>query len=441
MMKEVAVALLLLCLLVTPEIIEISGQSRDLAVTVEPREPCIAGFPCEINVTITNLDGPIMLDYVKLITPWGATVKNLGLRGLAANSTTVITVIVEVDRSSLEGANFIRPLVRFFKKGEIGLKTIEGNRSSILIIKPKVNATLYVVLNKEEIYVGEPLLLEGSYKIEGIPKNFRPSLSLYLDGHLCIERELNGTVGGFSFTIPVRGEGTHTLIASLCYGIGCVDESFNVTVKKMVRVVSGFSKEDLIKLLAEVKGLIVDLQGIYERAVADSIPLPEDTLVNMSIIDSKVREAESISKEENISYSDILRARSLINQSKILIEELVRALLNAYKTAMKKKILEVEKELDDIKELNKTEYNSIRERLKELSSNTDAIDTSNASEVYSNVTAELTHLKERIASIREKATEEAKLLSAITTSLIFVAMISGATIILRKWKSQLAKEE
>ena len=435
-----------LCIMTTLLILSLTApmlaqsQEADLSVTVEPRDPCVAGYPCTVNVSLANMDGMILIDYVKLITPWGAFTRNLGLRELRPNATIVVPIIVDVDRNSLEGPNFVRPVVRFFKKGEVGLKLVEGNASSVMVVKPRINATLVVVPQSREITVGQPLSIQVSYEVEGIPRDYRPTISVYLDGRLTMERELNGTSGEIGLSLPVEGEGNHTVIVSLCYGIGCTDRSFEVNVRRTVRVISGYNKEELRAALKEVKDERKLLQNVYERSVEVGLPIPEDVLINISIIDSKIREAEALLDRENISYADILRVKMLLNQSSATIARLEEELLLTYKDKIIEMISRAMGEIEEVRNINQTEYRAMKNLLTNLTSRMDGLNLTSAPDLYSNVTREISALEERIRVIKERAAEEARLLSGVTVSLMFVAMISGATIILRKWKSQLMKE-
>ncbi len=435
-----------LCIMTTLLILSLTApmlaqsQEADLSVTVEPRDPCVAGYPCTVNVSLANMDGMILIDYVKLITPWGAFTRNLGLRELRPNATIVVPIIVDVDRNSLEGPNFVRPVVRFFKKGEVGLKLVEGNASSVMVVKPRINATLVVVPQSREITVGQPLSIQVSYEVEGIPRDYRPTISVYLDGRLTMERELNGTSGEIGLSLPVEGEGNHTVIVSLCYGIGCTDRSFEVNVRRTVRVISGYNKEELRAALKEVKDERKLLQNVYERSVEVGLPIPEDVLINISIIDSKIREAEALLDRENISYADILRVKMLLNQSSATIARLEEELLLTYKDKIIEMISRAMGEIEEVRNINQTEYRAMKDLLTNLTSRMDGLNLTSAPDLYSNVTREISALEERIRVIKERAAEEARLLSGVTVSLMFVAMISGATIILRKWKSQLMKE-
>ncbi|MDK2384493.1 MAG: hypothetical protein QI199_06785 [Candidatus Korarchaeota archaeon] len=442
-MKAVPAALYIMtALLILSLMAPILTQSQevDLSVTVEPRDPCVAGYPCTVNVSVMNTNGMILIDYVKLITPWGAFTRNLGLRELRPNTTLIVPIIVDVDRNSLEGPNFVRPVVRFFKKGEVGLKLVEGNASSVMVIKPRINATLVVVPQSREITLGQPLSIQATYEVDGVPRDYRPTISVYLDGRLSIERELNGTSGEVGLSLPVEGEGNHTLIVSLCYGIGCTDRSFEINVRRTVRVISGYNKEELRAALKEVKDERRLLQSAYERTVEAGLPIPEDVLINISIIDSKIREAEVLLDRENISYADILRVKMLLNQSSTTISRLEEDLLSMYKDKIIEMISRAMGEVEEVKNINQTEYRAMKDLLANLTSSVDGLNLTSAPDLYSNLTQEISALEERIRVIKERAAEEARLLSGMTVSLIFVAMISGATIILRKWKSQLMKE-
>ncbi len=416
------------------------SQEADLSVAVEPRDPCVAGYPCTVNVSVANMNGMILVDYVKLITPWGAFTRNLGLRELRPNTTILVPIIVDVDRNSLEGPNFVRPVVRFFKKGEVGLKLVEGNASSIMVVKPHINATLVVVPESREITVGQPLPIQVNYKVEGTPRDYHPTISVYVDGRLTMEREVNGTSGEIGLSLPIEGEGNHTVIVSLCYGVGCTDRSFEVYVKKAVRVISGYNKEELKAALEKVKDRRELLQIIYEKSVERGLPIPEDVLVNISVVDSKIREAEALLNQENMSYAGILRIKMLLNQSSTMISSLEEDLLLTYKDRIVEMISRAAREVEEVKNINQTEYRKMKDSLANLSSRVNELNLTSAPDFYSNVTQEIATLEGRIKAIKERAAEEARLLSGVTVSLIFIAMISGATIILRKWKSQLMKE-
>ena len=438
-MRKSRLILIILLFLMLSEINQVFAQNNDLSIKIKSESSCIAGFQCYLNVTIKNLDGSILINYIKFVTPWGVFIRNLGFRKLDANSTMRISIPVNVSRNSLEGPNFIVPFVEYFKKGEIGLKTIRGNRTSLLVVRPKANATMYVTLSKEELYIGDILRINGSYVIRGIPENFKPSLSIYLDSQLQLRKELNGTSGDFRAFISPKNEGNFTLKVSLCYGVGCINKEFNLTVRKMVKIITGFNKSILTDSLKNVNKMKADLDELYKEAISDSIPLPEDILVNMSIISSKIKEVESILKR-NITYSDILKVQKLLNQSKGMILEVSNEIIGSYKEAIREKISKLRDELNGITNINKTEYRIIEEKLDNMSIIVSKANSTNISFIYSNVTKELNSLNDEVMKLREKALQEAKLLSAIILSLIFVAMISGAIIILREWKSRLNRE-
>ncbi len=421
-----------------PEINHALAQNNDLSIEIKSENSCIAGFQCFLNVTVKNLDGSVLLNYIKIVTPWGVFIRNLGFKKLDTNSTIQVSIPVNISRNSLEGPNFIIPFIEYFKRGEIGLKTIRGNRTSLFVVRPKVNATMYVTLSKEEPYVGEILHINGSYMIRGIPENFKPSLSIYLGDQLQLRKELNGTSGDFRIFISPKNEGNFTLNVSLCYGIGCINRKFNLTVKKMVKIISGFNKSSLADSLKKVNEMKANLDELYKEAISDSISLPKDMLANISIISSKIKEIERILKR-NISYSDILEAQKLLNQSKEMISKMSSEIIESYKGVMQRRISRLEDKLNGISNINKTEYKIIGERLKNISNTVNKINSTNIPSIYSNVTKELNSLDSKVMELKDRAMQEAKLLSAIISSLIFIAMISGAIIILRKWKSQLNK--
>lgn len=418
------------------------SQGVDLAIAVEPRDPCIAGYPCEVTVSVRNLDGIILLDYVKLITPWGAFTRNLGLRELRPNSTIFLPVVVNVDRNSLEGSNFVRPVVSFFKKGGIGMRMVEGNASSIMVIKPSINASLLAVPRSLEVYFGDPLVIDISYEVEGIPKEYHPSLSVYVDDHLEMKRELNGTSGEATLSVPVGGEGNHKVTVRLCYGIGCVDKSFEVAVYRKITVVSGYArdKEELSKALEGIMERRRILQVAYERAVEYGLPISEAILVNLSVLDSKIKEVESLLAEENISYTDVVRANALLSQSSSIISDLEKEFLSTYRNRLTDLINSARQEIEGIRNLNRTEYERMKKSLNDMEERLGRLNLSSTPDFYSNFEREVESLLKKAASMKEKAAEEARLLSGITVLLMFVTMISSATIILRKWKSQLMKE-
>ncbi len=424
-------------------LLQVRSQGTDLVINVEPRDPCVAGYPCEVNVSVENRDGTILLDYVKLITPWGAFTRNLGLRELRPNSTATISIAVNVDRNSLEGPNFVRPIVRYFRKGEVGLKLIEGNASSLLVVKPHVNATLLVIPQSKEISLGRPLSIQVSYSVRGVPADYKPSISVYVDGRLSMRRELNSTSGELDFSIPMSpegSEGNHTVIVSLCYGIGCIDRSFEVYVRRSVKVVPGYNKEDLTRMLEAVRAEREEVQAAYTKAVELGLPVPEDVLLNLTIVNSKIKEAESLLSQQNISYADVLKIESLLKQSSHLLSNIKDRILSLYRERIEDMLMGAREDVEKIRKVNQTEYEELIGRIVHLSSRIGDLNLTEAPDFYSNVSREVNVIEERIRALRRKAEEEARLLSGITVSLIFVAMISGATIILRKWKSQLLRE-
>lgn len=443
MKRASAILIAAMLLLTLTPLYKARSQGGDLTVTIEPRDACVAGYSCDVNVSIRNLDGTVLLDYVKLITPWGAFTRNLGLRELRPDSTILVPILVNVDRNSLEGPNFVRPIVRFYKKGEFGLKLIEGNASSILVTRPRINASLLAVPQSHELYVGSPLTVDIDYEVSGIPRGYNPSLSVYIDGHLEIKRKLNGTSGGTRLSVPVGDEGNHTVTVSLCYGIGCMDKSFEVVVKKKVVVVSGYDQER--KLLNTSLGKLKEkreiLRAIYKRAAEDGLPIPEDLLANFSMLDYNIKNVESIVAERNISYVDIVRAKMLLNQSSIIVSNLERGLLGIYRNRLIDLIEAVKRRTESIRNLNRTEYLKLKDYLNRMEESIDELNLSSISDSYLNIRRELESIDRKIATVKERATEEAHLLSWITASLIFVAMISGAIVILRKWKLQLLRSE
>ncbi len=432
--------LAVLLLLILPNLNKVSARNSDLSIKINSESSCIAGFPCYVNVTVKSLDGSVLINYIKLVTPWGAFIRNLGFRELDANSTIQVSIPVNVSRNSLEGPNFIIPFIEYFKRGEVGLKTIEGNRTSLFVVKPKVNATMYITLNKRELYIGEILRINGSYEIKGIPRNYKPSLLIYLNNKLQLRKKLNGTLGDFQAFISPKSEGNFTLNVSLCYGIGCISREYSIIIKKIVKIISEFNKSALSDSLKRVNKIEDNLEELYKNAVSDSIKLPEGILINMSIISSKIRNAELILKKENISYSDILEMQKLLNQSKSMITEVSKEIVESYKRSMYERILKLEDELSGVSSINKTKFRTIREELNDLSDMVNKANSTNVPLIYSNVTKELNDLSSEIMRLRERAIQEAKLLSAIVSSVIFVAMISGAIIILREWKSKLNRE-
>ncbi len=436
------IAVLVLIVLVIAQLSPASAKDNYISLEVEAEDPCIAGFKCKVNITIRNYDGLILVDYVKITSPWGVFAEKVGWKEMKENSKLVVTMTIKIDRNALEGPAPLIPSIKYYKKGKLGLNTIEGNRSFIMVIKPKINATLFVLPSKEETYIGEILEIDGSYKVEGIPKGFNPSLSLYIDDHLQVERELNGTVGSFSLSIPMNKEGNHSLKVSLCYEVGCIDRKFNVIVKRPIKVVSGYGKDEIIKTLNEVRGIRAELQDIYESAVNNSVALREDTLLKMALIDSKIREVSKLLNKSELSYSDVIRGIEMLNQSKEMMDEVIGSIVGSYKEVMRRRYSKVVEELDRVKDIvNQTDLRSIERRLERVSEAINSSTKEDITQIYLNVTSELDSIEYYIKSIREKTLEEAKLLSAITVSLMFIAMISGVTVILRKWKSLLRKAE
>jgi len=436
------IAVLVLIILVIAQLSPTSAQDNDISLEVEAEDPCVAGFGCHVNITIRNYDGLILVDFVKITSPWGVFAEKVGWKEMKKNSRLVVTMTIKIDRNALEGPAPLIPSIKYYKKGKLGLNTIEGNRSFIMIIKPKINATLFVLPSKEETYVGETLEIEGSYKVEGVPEGFNPSLLLYIDEQLQIERQLNGTVGSFSLSIPMKKEGNRSFMVSLCYEVGCVDKKFNVVVRRPVKVISGYGKDEIIKMLNEVRGIRAELQDIYESAVNNSVALREDTLLKMALIDSKIREVSKLLNKSELSYSDVIRGIETLNQSKEMMGEVIGSIVESYKGVMRRRYSKVVEEFDKVKDIvNQTDLRIIEKRLEKVSELVNSSTKENITQIYLNVTSELDSIEYYIKSIREKTLEEAKLLSAITSSLMFIAMISGVTVILRKWKSLLRKAE
>ncbi len=436
------IAVLVLMTLVIAQLSPTLARDSDISLEVEAKDPCIAGFKCRVNITIRNYDSLILVHSVRITSPWGVFTEKIGWKEMKENSKLVVTMTVKIDRNALEGPAPLIPSIKYYKRGKLGLNTLEGNRSFIMVIKPKINATLFVLPNKEEAYVGETLEIEGSYKVEGVPEGFNPSLLLYIDEQLQIERQLNGTIGSFSLSMPMKKEGNHSFVVSLCYEVGCVDKKFNVIVRRPIKIVSGYGKDEIIKMLNEVRGIRAELQDIYESAVNNSVALREDTLLKIALIDSKIREVSKLLNKSELSYSDVVRGIETLNQSKKMINEVIDSIVESYREMMRRRYSRVIEEFDRVRNIvNQTDLRSTERRLEKVSGLINNSTRENITQIYLNVTSELDSIEYYINSIRKKTLEEAKLLSAITASLMFIAMISGVTVILRKWKSLLRKAE
>jgi len=191
-----------------------------------------------------------------------------------------------------------------------------------------------------------------------------------------------------------------------------------------------------------VRGIRAELQDIYESAVNNSVALREDTLLKMALIDSKIREVSKLLNKSELSYSDVIRGIETLNQSKEMMGEVIGSIVESYKGVMTRRYSTVVEEFDKVRDIvNQTDLRSIEKRLEKVSELINSSTKENITQIYLNVTSELDSIEYYIKSIREKTLEEAKLLSAITSSLMFITMISGVTVILRKWKSLLRKAE
>jgi hypothetical protein len=397
-------------------------------VQIEPREPCIAGFPCKINVSISNSDGTILLHKLRLITPWGGFVKDLGLREVRTGESLRVQVIVNVSIDSLEGPNFLRPELIYFVKGEIGMKSTQGNSSAILIQRPKIVTSLLASPLSYQISLGEPLILEGSFRVDGIPSDFYPTMSVYVDGVPVIEKRMDSSSGLFSIQVPLAKPGIHEVNLSLCYLIGCESRTFSVVVVEA-------PKEQLSIELNSTKRYFQDLLNYYRTAVNDTIPISSYVLSNISAIDSLISEAEGI-LSKNISGGD-QRAKDLLNRSRELISLTMGEITKAYRETLLSKLYDLRNELDSISRIiDEKTYREINTSLGELENEVISISPSNASKTYRDAMSEIESIKKIINSKRESLMSDVAKLSLVLVTLLLISIVSITTLILRAWRGE-----
>ncbi|ACB08261.1 hypothetical protein [Candidatus Korarchaeum cryptofilum] len=396
-------------------------------VQIEPREPCIAGFPCKINISISNSDGTILLHKLKLITPWGAFVRDLGLREMRAGESLKVYVVVNVSIDSLEGPNFMRPELIYFVKGDIGMKSSQGNSSAILIQRSRIAVSLLSSPLSYQISLGEPLILEGSFRVDGIPSDFYPTLRVYVDGALAIEKEMNSSSGLFSIQVPLAKPGIHEVNLSLCYLIGCESKAFSVLVREA-------PKEQLSMELNSTKGYFQDLLNYYRTAVNDSIPIPGYVLSNISAIDSLIREAEAI-LSGNMT-GDEQRVRDLLNRARGFISLSMKEITRAYKEALLSKLDNLRNELDSISKIDEKTYRNLSVSLDELEDRIASISPDNASKTYWDVTNRMEEMKKIVDSKRESLMSDIAKLSLVLITLLLISIVSITMLILRVWRGE-----
>ncbi|MCS7102787.1 MAG: hypothetical protein NZ992_02760 [Candidatus Korarchaeum sp.] len=415
--------------------IPLSSQSG-VYVQIEPRDPCTAGFPCEVNVSITNSDGTILLNKLKLTTPWGIFVKDLGLRELKGGESLRIPILINVSIDSLEGPNFMRPELIYFVKGGVGLRSSVGNSSSVLIQRLKVSVSLLASPLSYNIDLGDPLVLEGSYRVEGVPKEFKPTLTVYVNRTPLIERIMNSTHGLFSIPVPLSIPGVHEVNLTLSYGIGQESKVFTVIVSSPHR---GYSKEDLFRELNSTKRDFQSLLTLYRSAINDLIPVPTSVISNMSAIDSLLAEAEA-KLSSNLSYGDALRIGELLNRSKELISIGSNTIAESYRGKLLSDISGLREELSPIADVDESTYRNVSSRLDSIEEEIRSISSYNAPTMYKEISGEIERVKELIRSKREKILADVVTLAAVLMMIFFVSIISITTLILRRWRKVLRGE-
>lgn len=427
-MRTELVAIALLC---TIQLTTLTLSSQEgVYVQIEPRDPCIAGFPCEINVSIKNSDGTILLNKLKLTTPWGIFVKDLGLRELRNGEILRVSILTNVSIDSLEGPNFMRPELIYFVKGGVGLRSSAGNSSSILIWRPRISVTLLASPLSSNINLGEPLVLEGSYRIEGVPREFKPNLVVYVNRTPLVEKVMNSTHGLFSISVPIGVPGVHEVNLSLSYGVGQESKVFTVIVSSPY---GGYSKEDLSKELNSTKKDFQFILTLYRNVVNDLIPVPKNILSNISAIDSLLAEAEA-RLSGNLSYDDAVRVRELLDRSKELISVSLNAITESYKGKLLSDISELREELLPIERIDESTYRNISSKLDSIEDEIESISGDNVPRMYEEISGEIEGLRELIRSRKERLLVDSVTLAAILIVMIFISIVSITTLILRSWR-------
>ncbi len=423
-MRDKLIASILIVLQLNPLLLLSQGG---VYVQIEPREPCIAGFPCKVNISISNSDGTILLHKLRLITPWGAFVKDLGLREMRAGESLKVCVVVNVSIDSLEGPNFLRPELIYFVRGETGMKSSRGNSSAILIQRPRITVSLLASPLSYQISLGEPLILEGSFRVDGIPSDFYPTLSVYVDGVPTIEKDMNSSSGLFSIQVPLAKPGIHEVNLSLCYLIGCESKTFSVLVREA-------PKEQLSMELNSTKRYFQDLLSYYRTAVNDSIPIPRYVLSNISAIDSLISEAEGI-LSGNMT-GDEQRAGDLLNRARGFISLSMGEITKAYKETLLSKLDDLRNELNSISKIDEKTYRDLNVSLSELEGKIASISPDNASKTYWDVINRMEEIKKIVNSKRESLMSDIAKLSLVLITLLLISIVSITTLILRVWRGE-----
>lgn len=428
--------LVVIALLCTIQSITLPLSSQEgVYVQVEPRDPCIAGFPCEVSVSIGNSDGTILLNKLKLTTPWGIFVKDLGLRELKGGETLRTSVSINVSIDSLEGPNFMRPELTYFVKGGVGLRSSIGSSISILIQRPRISVTLLASPLSYNVNLGEPLILEGSYRIEGAPKEFRPTLLVYVNRTPLVEKVMNSTHGLFSVSVPIGLPGVHEVNLSLLYGVGQESKVFTVVVSSPP---GSYSKEDLFMELNSTKRNFQLVLTLYRNAVNDLIPVPQSILSNISAIDSLLAEAEA-RLSGNLSY-DAVRVVELLSRSKELISISLSTITESYRRKLLSDISELREELLPMERMDEGTYRNISSKLESIEEDIRSISSDDAPKMYREISGEIEGVRELIRSRKERLIADSLMMAAVLTVIIFVSIVSMTTLILRRWR-RVAKGE
>lgn len=428
-------AIIALCMIA---ISSLSASSQEgVIVRIESREdPCIAGFPCELRVFILNEDGIALLSKLKLITPWGSFVKELGLRELKGGESIRVPITINVSIDSLEGPNFVRPELMYYLKGKIGIYYSAGNSSAVLVQRPKVSATLLASPLSYTLALGEPLILEGSYEVEGVPKDFNPSITVSVDGSPVIKKSMNSTRGVFSITVPIGTAGIHEVNLSLCYSLDCVSRKFSVVVGEAH---AGYSKSDLLRDLNSTRRELQDLVTLYKEAVNDAIPIPSSVLQNITAVDSLLAEAEA-KLSGNLTFDKAERARELLNRASDLISGTSRSILESYRRAVLSGVHDLREELNALAGVDEGAYRNFSYKLDSIEERVASISKDDAPSVYRESMKEIKEIREAIEFRREKLSRDATALALAVISLMTISMISTAMLILRKWRRSLKGE-
>lgn len=430
------IALLILLCIAQASLMPVSSQ-EPVQIRIDPREPCIAGFPCELNVSVTNMDGTILLSKLRLATPWGLFVKDLGLRELRGGESLRIAISANVSLDSLEGPNFVRAELIYFVRGEVGLRSALGNSSSLMVQRPRLSVSLLASPLSYTIRLGEPLILEGSYRVDGIPREFRPTMIVYVNGIPAVERVMNSTHGLFSIPVPLSVPGSHEVNLTLSYGIGKESKLFTVIVSPGP---AGYSREYLSRELNSTKRDFQSLLALYRSAMDDLIPLPGGILSNISAIDSLLAEAEA-RLGGDLSYEDALRIEELLNRSEKLISTNLKVIVESYRGKLLSELSELRGEIEALARVDEGAYRNLSARLDEIQGRVRSISPGDdVPKIYEEISGEINGLRELVRSRRERVLSDATTLAVLLLSLITISIVSITILILNLWRRSAGEE-